>query len=121
VLHPPHGKNEQESGSPWNQDPVIRLNHENSGLIHLTAEYEKDGWLVANEIFYPGWRVWIDGDEVPLMRANGLMRAVRMPAGKHEAVFKFVPESVYQGVLLSAAGLFIFVFLLSRRRVFGDR
>jgi hypothetical protein len=35
--------------------------------------------LVVNELYFPGWRAFVDGHETPLLAANAVMRAVVLP------------------------------------------
>ena len=50
---------------------------------------------VFSEIYFPwGWHVTIDGEEVKEARANYVLRALTIPAGEHEVVFRFEPQSL---------------------------
>lgn len=50
---------------------------------------------VFSEIYFPwGWQVTIDGEEVKEARANYVLRALNIPAGQHEIVFRFDPKSL---------------------------
>ena len=59
--------------------------------IVLEASAATDGVLVVNEAWYPGWRAWVDGRETSVVRANGLVRAVALPAGRHRVTMRFLP------------------------------
>ena len=75
----------------------------NTGEITLT-EYrpnqltynfkaDKDQLTVFSEIWTSnGWKLWIDGQEHPLLRANYLLRAALIPAGQHEIVMRYEPS-----------------------------
>ena len=43
----------------------------------------RDGFLRIAEVYYPGWKVTIDGKSVPVYRADGAWMAVFIPAGSH--------------------------------------
>lgn len=74
--------------------------------------------LVVSDTWYPGWHVTIDGQEVPLHRANYMFRGVFVPAGEHMVRFDFWPlnfewfcASAVVGLLLVGA-----LFIGCRRR-----
>jgi hypothetical protein len=52
-----------------------------------------DGILVLNDVYYPYWHVYVDGEERELMQANYLFRAVHVAPGRHTVVFTFEPFS----------------------------
>ena len=50
----------------------------------------RNGLLVLSEIWYPeGWTATVDGVEVPLVRANYILRALPIDAGDHEVILSF--------------------------------
>jgi hypothetical protein len=49
------------------------------------------GWVVLNDVWHPWWRVEIDGQPAPLLRANAIFRAVNVPPGDHKVRFHFQP------------------------------
>lgn len=81
----------------------------------LTYQYNATGTRVAlfSEIYYPaGWRAYVDGQEVPVFRANYTLRGLKLPAGSHTVEFEFKPESFTKGELYSRISSGILILLL---------
>lgn len=74
-------------------------------------QYNQDVILVALITHYPGWQVEVDGKKQTLLNVGGYL-AVRAQAGAHEYVFKFRPQSFYQGLFISLIALVAAVSLL---------
>jgi hypothetical protein len=47
--------------------------------------------LVVNELYFPGWRAFVDGLETPLLAANAVMRAVVLPPNAKSVVMTYQP------------------------------
>lgn len=65
------------------------------------------GLLFVSEVFYPGWKVYVDGVEAPLHRLNYFFRGVELEPGYHEVRMKYAPESFYSGALISFFSLIL--------------
>jgi hypothetical protein len=84
----------------------------NKLLYESNADTEK--LAVFSEVYYPkGWHVSIDGEEVDIVRANYILRAMLIPAGKHTIEFHFVPESYTITENIAWTGyILLFVFIV---------
>ncbi len=63
--------------------------------LQYEVDTKQGGTVVFSEIYYPGWRSYIDGEEVSHGRANYILRAMNVPAGKHTIEFVFDPQSLH--------------------------
>ena len=63
---------------------------------------------------YPGWSASLDGNAVPVIRANHALMAVLVPAGEHHLTLDY-KTSFVPGLLLSLVGLIASIALSLRR------
>jgi hypothetical protein len=91
--------------------PATILDYQPNRVL-LSTDGDTPGWLVLTDIWYPGWMCEVDGEPAQVHRANYLFRAVRVPAGRHEIVFHFEPQSLQRGKMISA-GTAILITLLA--------
>jgi hypothetical protein len=63
------------------------------------------------DLWYPDWTARVDGRSAPVLRADYLLRAVPVPAGSHQVVFRFESRALRRGLLLSLASLAIVLVL----------
>jgi hypothetical protein len=69
----------------------------------LEIETQDDGFLFVSDLFYPGWKVFVDDKEDKIFRANYAFRAISIPKGRHKVVFIYDPKSFKIGKWLSLA------------------
>jgi hypothetical protein len=55
----------------------------------LAVELDRPGLVVVSEVYYPDWKAAVDGVAVEVLRANHVLRAVALEAGRHEVVFSY--------------------------------
>ena len=91
---------------------VILKEYDANRLIYET-ESPNGGVVVFSEIYYPGWRSYIDGKEVEHGRADYILRAMNVPAGKHTVEFVFDPQSLHvtETVAYIALTLLLILFI----------
>ena len=112
------GKNLQSDSTA-----VIELKNYQPNRLEFKTQSKTPQLAVFSEIYYPkGWKMLLDGKEVPYIKANYLLRAVFVPAGNHEIRMVFEPEVIEKGKMISmgAFGIFLLLslggFLKFRRR-----
>ena len=75
-------------------DTIYETSYAPNALTY-SVNSAKGGIAVFSEIYFPwGWTATVDGKETQIGRVNYTLRALRVPAGRHEIRFSFDPKSV---------------------------
>lgn len=101
-----------KSVTTTNTDSLASITLTSYSPNHLVYETtnNNDGIAIFSEIYYPdGWQVTIDGQPTTLARANYILRALHLPAGKHVVEMKFDPQSLHltEGIAYGALVLLL--------------
>jgi uncharacterized membrane protein YfhO len=75
--------------------------------IELEVNLGSDGYLVLSEHYYPSWKAYVDGEEVPILMANYLFRAISIKEGEHLVKFKFNSRMFQIGMILTFIGVLL--------------
>jgi hypothetical protein len=69
----------------------------------IEAQVEAQGatLVVVAQSHHPAWRAFVDGREVPLLRANHAFQALEMPAGRHTLRLAYQDRKFLAGGLIS--------------------
>lgn len=91
---------------------IILTNYTPNKVTYSSSSQEEQ-LAVFSEIWYqPGWKAYIDGNEVDHIRVNYVLRGLTIPAGNHEVEFEFKPNSYFMGEKISLiSSLLIFLGL----------
>jgi hypothetical protein len=92
---------------PSDSTATIELVAYEPNYLKYEVSSDKGGTVVFSEIYYPGWKSTIDGQEVAHGRANYILRAMNVPAGQHVVEFRFDPTSLHvtENIAFVALGL----------------
>ncbi|MGH3144601.1 MAG: YfhO family protein, partial [Rubrobacter sp.] len=71
--------------------------------ILLNTTTDASSLLMLSEVYYPAWNAYIDGERVPLYRADHLLRAIPIPAGEHTVELRYESRSLQAGMIISLA------------------
>ena len=75
---------------------------------------ESDGLLILSEVWYPeGWSATVDGDEVPLVRANYILRALPISAGEHDVVLSYNPPVAQRAGIVGGIGSLLLALFIA--------
>ncbi len=84
------------------------------GNIDVSCSSASGGILTVLERNLPGWKAWQEDSRTELF--DGTWLSVAAPAGEHTFHFRYLPWDVFLGLLLSAAGWGLAIFLLVKYR-----
>lgn len=90
-----------------------------SSRVRISLDMQTPGTVVLSDRWSPGWKAFLDGRPVPVLKANYALRGVEVPAGKATLEFRYQPFSFTLGLwcLELAAGILLFLPLKRVRRV----
>lgn len=80
--------------------------------VRIKTASQGNNLLFLSDNFYPGWHAYVDGTKSEIYRADYTFRAVYVPKGEHEVVFKYEPNSVRTGIILSTLSLCAYLGLV---------
>jgi len=83
----------EDVGTGGASGTILLTDYAPNRLVYET-DSDRDGSAVFSEVYYPSWQAFIDGEEVKVGRANYILRALAVPAGRHRIEFVFDPVSL---------------------------
>lgn len=95
----------QAAGGPIDDESSVEAGAAGVNRKAFRVRMAREGFLVVNDVNYPGWKAEVDGRSAALWTANYLFQAVQVPAGEHRVSLRFDPWSVRTGGVLSLVSM----------------
>ncbi len=95
---------EGSAGIPLGGDPTpgsAEITRKEPNRVEVKTQSAAPAILVLSENHYPGWRAYVDGQSVEVMRVDYNLRGVALSAGSHLVTFVYQPKSVLVGLVIS--------------------
>lgn len=96
---------------PSQEDSAIVTKYTNENIIYKVNS-SGNCFLLLNEVYYPDWKAYLDGKEIPIYQTNYFMRGVVVPKGNHDLELKFYSQEFETGKTLSLASNILLALLL---------
>jgi hypothetical protein len=114
------GEGPDLSGPP-DPAPAVRIADYQPERVVIEVSTRYDGVLILADAWYPGWEASVDGTSTKILRGDLLLRAIPVPAGRHQVIFRYRPTSFRVGLMVSGASFIIAISLVLARVMFRRR
>ncbi|MBU1037396.1 YfhO family protein [Patescibacteria group bacterium] len=84
-----------------------------SNKVVIKTDTPSDEILILADQYEKGWKATIDGKTTNISPANLIFRAVKIPAGSHEVIFRYWPKSFDIGLKISLSSLLLIIIISS--------
>ncbi len=77
-----------------------------------TIDVKEGGLFYTSCAYDPGWKAYVDGNEVEITPVNGALIAFELDAGFHEIELKFYPKGLTAGIIITITAVLAFAILI---------
>jgi len=99
----------KESSAMQNQVDITSYSPDQ---ITLSVTSAMPSFLFLSEMYYPGWKAFVDGQATRILKGNYMFRVIEIPEGKHNVTFIFDPLSIKMGIGVTTFTLFMLLVLV---------
>ena len=111
----------QQSVTMTQPAKIELVRYANPGNLFYESESAESGLAVFSEVYYKTWRAFIDGEEVPVLRADYILRAIEVPAGKHQIEFRCEDQLLRKTQTVSVVASICIVLLIIALIIFRKK
>jgi hypothetical protein len=107
---PPLRRANDVGESPSGLYQKVEIISESNNRLRLRVGTTEDSLLVLSDTYYPGWKVFVNGEATKICRANYTCRGVPLNAGAHSVEFVYDPISFKLGAGMTFLGILGCIF-----------
>lgn len=97
------------------QGGTVNIERYSPEEVIVRVETSQEAVLVLQDSFHSGWMALLDeSTEIQIWRANGIVRAVMVPEGRHSVTFKYRTPYLGIGALATLVGIVLCLGLVLR-------
>jgi hypothetical protein len=95
----------------------VKISKYTPAEVIINCSLKEDGFLFLSDTYYPGWKVYVNGKEDKIYRANYLFRAVYLKKGENKVKFLYAPESFKIGLIISISTFSLLLTILLSKQI----
>lgn len=101
------GLDAEPAGQEIGESVIWRAQRDEEIVLRVHAL--RPALLCLSEVWFPGWEADVDGAPASILRANGIFRAVPVPAGEHDVRLRYRPRPLRVGLVIALASIALVV------------
>lgn len=98
-----------------NGEAEVRISSYAPERLALSIEAKSEAFIGTSIPGWHGWKLALDGKRAPLISFNRAFLGFEVPAGRHEAVLRYLPDGFVWGAAISLASVLACVWLARRK------
>lgn len=102
------------------QESIKDINYSANKISFLTNAEKDNSIIVLRDTWYPGWRAYVNNNEVPIDKYLNIYRQITIPKGESTIKFIYQPKSFYYGLYVSCFALLtwlIFIIKFNNKKI----
>jgi hypothetical protein len=81
--------------------PQVEVRRISSQHVRLILEIDEPAWVSMAQSYHHAWRATLEGQRIPVWRANHAFQAIGLPPGSHQVDLRYVDRRFVAGAICS--------------------
>lgn len=107
--------------NPTSSVGTAQISRYRADNVRIETQTSMKSMLIMSEMYYPSWKAYVDGKQVPVYRVDYALRGVVVPRGNHTVEMRFQSMPLRTGLTISAISLVALIASISIALVYHRR